>query len=461
MAGQMSADKSVPQIYLQPHSTASDDLDRLSTAGNVGLLRSMSARTVDSLPGVDSSHNSSCSGSRYFLSPVPGGAGDIGGLGGVEPMTARSTSCPSMSYQHTIPHAYHPFNKSNRENNDDDDDINLEGEVITDLPVEPTRLFPDLLPQLDLQLDETDGGGMYRQCDNGNVANPPYDFSSPPLPSTSSLHHQHSHHLQNSAGSHHQNQQQQNSRLSGDPEQEESAVFGDGHAESFPVQFNQSQHPPQLSQQHHHKTRDYGTNPEVVHHRQGAPVFAQSHSHTHRAVSRSNGCHGDIPEYHYIRYHRQTTKDTESSVDARRSYHRQSTKDSATSTGRGGGGGGGGEGGEGDIGGYSGARRSGRRRSGKHGSTSSSSQRHSTSSQTSDPLPAASSAVSPGKATHPAMDGGGRAPDRVINIRDLPSNVAREVIAEKAHVDSNFNVDVQEKCMRWLSSLHVSVVHDS
>ncbi len=49
-----------------------DDLDKLSTAGNVGLLRSMSARTMDSIPGIDSPHNSEISGSRNMLSPVPG-----------------------------------------------------------------------------------------------------------------------------------------------------------------------------------------------------------------------------------------------------------------------------------------------------------------------------------------------------------------------------------------------------
>ena len=47
-------------------------------------------------------------------------------------------------------------------------------------------------------------------------------------------------------------------------------------------------------------------------------------------------------------------------------------------------------------------------------------------------------------------------PDKVINIRDLPSSIAKEVIAEKAHMDSNFNVDVQEKCIRWLNTLHLS-----
>lgn len=54
--------------------------------------------------------------------------------------------------------------------------------------------------------------------------------------------------------------------------------------------------------------------------------------------------------------------------------------------------------------------------------------------------------------------GGGETtkPDRVINIRDLPSSIAREVIAEKSHMDSNFNVDVQEKCIRWLSTLHIT-----
>ena len=391
MAGHCLENRSVPQIFLQPHSTASDDLERLSTLGNVGLLRSMSARTVDSLPGVDSSHNSSGSGSRYFLSPCPGMD-----RGGGESMTARSTSCPSMACSsQTIPHGYHPFSRAN---NAMDDDINLEGEVITDLPLEATRLFPELLPQLGLNPD-----GNNRDCDNGNVTNAPY-----------SLAHDH----------HHQGHQS-----SGPPR------ITDQDARVDPASI------PGYSIPHHHqnhRTRDYGTNPEILH--RETPVFAQSHSHSHRAVSRSNGHHGDIPEYNYVRYRRQTTKDTDSTVEAHRSsaYHRQSTKDSSTSMGEG----------------YSENRRSGRRRSEKHSSTSSSSQRQSTSSQTSgggDHAMSVNSGAGGG-----GSGGSDTKPDRVINIRDLPSSIAREVIAEKAHMDSNFNVDVQEKCIRWLSTLHVS-----
>ena len=389
MAGHCLEDRSVPQIFLQPHSTASDDLERLSTLGNVGLLRSMSARTVDSLPGVESSHNSSGSGSRYFLSPSPGM--DRGG----ESMTARSTSCPSMacSTGQTIPHGYHPFSRAN---NVDNDDINLEGEVITDLPIEATRLFPELLPQLGLHPESS---GNNRDCDNGNVTNAPYSFT----------------HIQHQGHS-----------SSGPPRISDSDLRVD------PASL------PGCSVSHHHqnhRTRDYGTNPEILH--RETPVFAQSHSHSHRAVSRSNGHRGDIPEYNYIRYHRQGTKDTDSTIDAHR-YHRQSTKDSSTSMGEG----------------YSGNRRSGRRRSGNHSSTSSSSQRQSTSSQTSG----GDHAVTPTGATSACGVGGSShpRPDRVINIRDLPSSIAREVIAEKAHMDSNFNVDVQEKCIRWLNTLHVS-----
>ena len=370
MAGHCPEDKSVPQIYLQqPHSTASDDLERLSTLGNVGLFRSMSARTVDSLPGVESSHNSSGSGSRYFLSPSPG----LERSG--ESLTARSTSCPSMSNPsgQTIPHGYNPFCRANNE--EEEEDINLEGEVITDLP----RLFPDVLPQLGLKLDDV----VYRNCDNGHVTNPPYPF---PV---------------------HSRVSEQDLR---DPLQ--------GYATH-----------------QNHRTRDSGTNPENIH--QEAPLFAQVHSHSHRAVSRSNSTHGDIPEYNYIRYHRQTTKDTDSSIGAHRggAYHRQSTKDSGTSVGEG----------------YANNRRSSRRRSGKHSSTSSSSQRQSTSSQTSSGEHGLSSSA--------GGSSGDMKPERVINIRDLPSSIAKEVIAEKAHMDSNFNVDVQEKCMRWLSTLHVSA-HD-
>ena len=390
MASQFHEDKSVPQIFLQPHSTASDDLERLSTLGNVGLLRSMSARTVDSLPGVESSHNSSGSGSRYFLSPCPGM--DRSG----ESMTARSTSCPSMAYAsgQTIPHGYHPFSRAN---NDDEDDINLEGEVITDLPMEATRLFPELIPQLGLNVEDPVYG---RDCDNGNVSHVSYQFP---------------HVQQHPSGSAPRTTEQ-------DPRVDPASLPG-----SFPMVHGHQ----------NHRTRDYGTNPDILH--REAPVFAQSHSHNYRAISRSNGHHGDIPEYNYIRYHRQTTKDTDSTVDAHRTsgYHRQSTKDSSTSMGEG----------------YSGNRRSGRRRSGKHSSTSSSSQRYSSSSQTSG----GEHAVAPSGG---GCGGGEMKPDRVINIRDLPSSIAKEVIAEKSHMDSNFNVDVQEKCIRWLNTLHVSA-HDS
>ena len=391
MASQCLDDKAlVPQIYLQPHSTASDDLERLSTLGNVGLLRSMSARTVDSLPGVESSHNSSGSGSRYFLSPSPGM--DRGG----ESMTARSTSCPSMAYSsgQTIPHGYHPFSRAN---NDDDDDINLEGEVIADLPVEATRLFPELIPQLGLNVQDP---VYHRDCDNGNVS--------------------HSHQY---PFPHVQPQQQPSGSTARITEQDPRV-----DPASLPATFSI------LRSHQNHRTRDYGTNPEILH--RETPGFAQTHSHSYRAVSRSNGHHGDIPEYNYIRYHRQTTKDTDSTVDVHRSstYHRQSTKDSSTSMGEG----------------YSGNRRSGRRRSGKHSSTSSSSQRHSTSSQTSG---GDHSMTPPGAGCGVGSD---LKPDRVINIRDLPSSIAKEVIAEKAHMDSNFNVDVQEKCIRWLNTLHLS-----
>ncbi len=519
----------VPQILLQETrsctSAASDDLERLSTAGNLGLLRSLSARTVgDSSPGPGGSGpGDACalsrgsSGSGYFLSPLQGG-----GVG--EPMTARSTSCPSMSYQQTLPSGYNPF----RNHGDEQEDINLEGEVITDLPVEPTRLFPDLIPGLELGLrderrgdwpgalldqrgeprgegpglglreerrgdrsdrkpDVTDGGYGWEQgqdpqtqhCWGGwveqhqQLAHAP--LYAPPVCAV----HQHPQFKPSERG---QSEPQQ-AYTSGEP--------GGNYSESY-HRFSQSQPDP--------RSRDADA---AHHHRERAPVFAQAHSHTHRAVTRSNGCYGDIPEYSYIRYHRQGTKDTESSAELHRSasYHRQSTKDSFASSGDLGSGGGAttrqATCNSAEPGNHA-ARRSGRRRSAKH--SSGSSHRHSTSSSDAaivsppgggpphgvgDPRPhtapppggpgappqgSSCQAAGPDPRAHgppvapPGSDLRAAAPPspgRVLHIRDLPSSVAREVMADKADSERATCIDVQEKCLRWLSSLHVSAAHES
>ena len=129
-----------PRIHVASAMLSSSDLmldtDQLSLAGNVGLLRSMSARTVDSLVHMDRSLASSNSGSR-FLSP----SGDAT----TDNLAARSTSCPSMAYPMlTCRSGSHFQLRSSGEERD----VNLDGEEITDLPIEPTQNFPDLIPEL-------------------------------------------------------------------------------------------------------------------------------------------------------------------------------------------------------------------------------------------------------------------------------------------------------------------------
>ena len=130
-------------------------IDNMSTTCNVGLLRSMSARTVDSLPGLESSASGSGSDPKFLLQ-LPADASN---------MTCRSTSCPSMAYppfpmrspshqqsekpgDPTAPHSHCGYSYVN-----DNRDVNLEGEVISDLPVlfDPTQNFPDIIPELQLE----------------------------------------------------------------------------------------------------------------------------------------------------------------------------------------------------------------------------------------------------------------------------------------------------------------------
>ena len=129
------------------------DPDRLSIAGHAGLLRSMSARTVDSRQEADQSLNSSGSSSRY-LSP----AGDRINR---PTLAGRSTSCPSMAYPNLtcrtsgLPaEAMNDIKHFPFRDRDVEDDINLDGEVITDLPIEPNTVFPDLPDDLGLGEDK-------------------------------------------------------------------------------------------------------------------------------------------------------------------------------------------------------------------------------------------------------------------------------------------------------------------
>ena len=138
-----------PQSFLGG-SEKSVDPDRLSIIGHAGLLRSMSARTVElerDRPEPESV-NSSGSSSRY-LSPA---------CDRVDPLTNRSTSCPSMAYtEHTgagrtngglPPGTTEDVRHLLFRRGDAEEDINLEGEEIDDLPIEPNTVFPELPPDL-------------------------------------------------------------------------------------------------------------------------------------------------------------------------------------------------------------------------------------------------------------------------------------------------------------------------
>lgn len=115
------------------------DYDQLSMVGNVGLLRSMSARTMDSNPQhLIHSLGSSESGSRY-LSPCDQCAENMG---------ARSTSCPQMSLtvlvgkpDAAVSGAYLGHSPCA--------EPDLSAEVIPDLPLVPSTNFPDLIPEGD------------------------------------------------------------------------------------------------------------------------------------------------------------------------------------------------------------------------------------------------------------------------------------------------------------------------
>lgn len=127
---------------LDPRSliAAEQDYDQLSMAGNVGLLRSMSARTVDSFTQhMEHSLGSSDSGSR-LLAPCHACMETMGG---------RSTSCPQMTLtvlagkpDTAVSDSY--LGKSPCAEPD------LTGEVINDLPTAATTNFPDLIPEAKL-----------------------------------------------------------------------------------------------------------------------------------------------------------------------------------------------------------------------------------------------------------------------------------------------------------------------
>ena len=138
-------------------------IDNMSTTCNIGLLRSMSARTIDSLPAIESSASGE-SGSAKMLLQLPGG-----GVGDIANMAARSTSCPSMA--HPICRPLHitdgsistkPPNTGGSAGTNSKSafpfarEVDLDGEIITDLPVQFNMAtggdtFPDMIPALNIE----------------------------------------------------------------------------------------------------------------------------------------------------------------------------------------------------------------------------------------------------------------------------------------------------------------------
>ena len=129
---------------------AEQDFDDVSMVGHAGLLRSMSARTVDSLPQhMTHSLGSSESGSR-FLSPCSACADNMG---------TRSTSCPQMTLtvlagkpDAAVSGAYLGHSPC--------EEPDLAGEVIKDLPVAPAANFPDLIPERKTSLPDRQNANM-------------------------------------------------------------------------------------------------------------------------------------------------------------------------------------------------------------------------------------------------------------------------------------------------------------
>ena len=126
--------------------------NRLSLGDYGGLIRSASAKAVDSIPPQDSPSGSPKQKvSSYYLSPVTGGDGAN--------LVSRSTSCPSMA---CVPNSRSPAHShcshspgtpqrrilpSTPAEGEVDKDVDLEGEEIADLPIEPGQNFPDFFPE--------------------------------------------------------------------------------------------------------------------------------------------------------------------------------------------------------------------------------------------------------------------------------------------------------------------------
>ena len=163
------SDSISPRVSTDNLTTHDWDKDRLSLGCPVTLTRSVSARTVDNLPPLDLSihtvkgamDTSVSKQANQFLSPHMTGDGQTS-------LVSRSTSCPSMAYRRSpsasplspeSPQARRHAGVTNAAYTPGDgnanisqacrlsEDVNLEGEVIRDLPVEPSpaQVFPDFV----------------------------------------------------------------------------------------------------------------------------------------------------------------------------------------------------------------------------------------------------------------------------------------------------------------------------
>ena len=133
-----------PRVSLDNLSVGDERSRSRLSLQECGLVRSSSARGFDTLPPLDSGGSQLRQNSGHFLSPTSGAEDRL--------LVSRSTSCPSMS---NMPKSCSPSSVSPRNPASPSKrlppyspggtrDVDLEGEVIQDLPVEPGQNFPDL-----------------------------------------------------------------------------------------------------------------------------------------------------------------------------------------------------------------------------------------------------------------------------------------------------------------------------
>ncbi len=380
----------------------------------------------------------------------PGGEDRILIDPGDETLAARSTSCPSMAYSPGASALSQGF----RFRSTADDDINLEGEVITDLPVEPTQNFPDLTEQLNNQsipnkYENDQEGGVLANQNLGYVNLPD---------------HSHDNYIQTNENLDYIASNQRHDYVRANQSQDyiptnQHQGYNNGNV-SYPVYDNYVASKPYMDPVYHFQLhlparksgsyplaeKDCQANVPIQHHKQG---------------SNSSQTAEDKGDYTRIRYRRKAPRETDGGIQIRRTCARQSTSDSGTgpicyprqNT----------KDSMGDI------EPGNRHRSGGSGTDStgyntlghlgkhkkrwynleSTPQRHNSSPSFFTPVN-----------DSPQSENAPHRTDKVVHIRDLPSSIAREVIADKAHVtETSFHMDVEEKCIRWLNSLHVAT-HD-